>query len=86
MIDFIGSRVLAAANDMTTGFAHHFPVISANSPIKFEETNADSVASGSANLANSCASFAEPIWQVARSQWSYLLAELPTPFCVFGVT
>lgn len=35
------------------------PVISANSPIKFGETKADSVASGSTNLANSCASFAE---------------------------
>lgn len=47
---------------MTTGLLLvfiTFRVISANSPVKFEETKADSVASGSANLGNSCASFAE---------------------------
>lgn len=56
MIDFIGSRVLA-------GFALRFSSLFQSSPqispITFEETKADSVASGSANLANSCASFAE---------------------------
>jgi hypothetical protein len=62
MIDFIGSRVLAAANEMSTVLLFvfsTFPVISSNSPIKFGKTKTDSVACGSANLANSCASFAE---------------------------
>ena len=61
-LDFIRSRVLAAANEMASGLLFVFitsPILSANSPIKFGETKTDSVASGSANLANSCARFAE---------------------------
>jgi hypothetical protein len=40
-------------------FSFVTPFFSGNSPIRFEKTKADSVASGSAYLANNCASLAK---------------------------